>query len=84
MRRGDVCIVFTPDDTHFSIAAAALSAGLHVLMAKPLVKTLQHHLQLLELAEKQGVLVRGGRVTELVIPLCLMVTPRRLPTVYSA
>ena len=84
MQRGDVCIVFTPDNTHFSIAAAALSAGLHVLMAKPLVKTLQHHQQLLELAEKQGVLVRGGRVTKLFIPLCLLITPLCLPTVHSA
>lgn len=71
MRRGDVCIVFTPDDTHFSIAAAALSAGLHVLMAKPLVKTLQHHLQLLELAEKQGVLVSGGGAAGLTSFCCL-------------
>ena len=59
MQRGDVCIVFTPDDTHFGIASAALAAGLHVLMAKPLVKTLQHHQQLVAQAEQANVLVIG-------------------------
>ena len=58
MQRGDVCIVFTPDDTHFGIASAAIAAGLHVLMAKPLVKTLEQHQALVAQAEEQQVLVR--------------------------
>jgi D-galacturonate reductase len=59
MKRGDVCIVFTPDDTHFGIASAAITAGLHVLMAKPMVKQLAQHRELMELAAKAGVLVRS-------------------------
>ena len=35
--RGDVAIVTTPDQTHFAIACAAIEAGLHVLIAKPVV-----------------------------------------------
>ena len=40
---GDVAIVFTPDDTHGPIASACLAAGLHVLITKPPVKTLDEH-----------------------------------------
>jgi hypothetical protein len=37
MSPGDTAIIFTPDDTHFTIAAACVAAGLHTLVAKPLV-----------------------------------------------
>ena len=56
MRRGDVATIFTPDDTHFDIALACIEAGLHVLCAKPLVKTLAKHRELAAAAEKHGVL----------------------------
>ena len=41
---GDAVTIFTPDDTHFEIALAAIERGLHVLVTKPPVKTLAHHL----------------------------------------
>jgi D-galacturonate reductase len=40
---GDCCIIFTPDDTHFDIAMYAIQRGLHVLVTKPVVQTLDHH-----------------------------------------
>ena len=57
MEPGDAVIVFTPDDTHFEIARAAVERGLHVLLAKPPVKTLEHHLELVGLARRYDVLV---------------------------
>ncbi|MCB9383636.1 MAG: Gfo/Idh/MocA family oxidoreductase [Bryobacterales bacterium] len=57
MQPGDLVTIFTPDDTHFPIAMAAVERGLHVLAAKPLVKTLDEHLALLYAAEAKGVLV---------------------------
>lgn len=54
---GDIVTVFTPDDTHFSIARDAVERGCHVLVAKPLVKTLAEHLALAEAARRRGVLV---------------------------
>jgi D-galacturonate reductase len=57
LERGDIVIVFTPDDTHFSIALQALDRGLHVLIAKPIVKTLKEHRALVEAARRNGVLV---------------------------
>ena len=57
MESGDVVIVFTPDDRHFRIAMAAVQRGCHVLIAKPIVKTLTEHLALLRAARRHGVLV---------------------------
>eukprot|EP01083_Nonionella_stella_P318781 1166969_1 len=55
---GDVCIIFTPDDTHFEIVEAAIDRGLHVLCTKPFVKTLDEHLYLVEKARQKGVLLQ--------------------------
>lgn len=54
---GDVVTVFTPDDTHFQIAKDAVQKGCHVLIAKPIVKTLAEHLELLSAARDNNVLV---------------------------
>merc|ERR1711990_649413 len=35
-KAGDVCSVFTPDDSHFEIISAALDRGLHVMATKPM------------------------------------------------
>jgi D-galacturonate reductase len=57
MTEGDICIVFTPDDTHFRIAVDAVKHGCHVLVAKPLVKTIAEHLTLAKQAREKRVLV---------------------------
>jgi len=57
MAPGDIVTIFTPDDTHFSIAMDAVKQGCHVLVAKPLVKTVEEHLALSRAAEENGVLV---------------------------
>jgi len=40
---GDCAIIFTPDDTHVSIASACLERGMHVMITKPPAKTLEEH-----------------------------------------
>jgi len=57
LQPGDIVTVFTPDDTHFAIAMEAVDRSLHVLIAKPIVKTLEEHLTLAEAARRNGVLV---------------------------
>jgi D-galacturonate reductase len=57
LKPGDIVTVFTPDDTHFAIAMEAVERGLHALVAKPIVKTLDEHLALVEAARRTGVLV---------------------------
>jgi len=55
---GDVCSVFTPDDSHFEIISAALDHGLHVMATKPMVKTLKEHQSLVEKAKQKNVLLQ--------------------------
>lgn len=57
MSRGDVVTVFTPDDTHYQIALDAIQHGCHVLIAKPLVKTIEEHRSLIQAARSANVLV---------------------------
>lgn len=57
MRRGDIATIFTPDDTHLGIALECVERGMHVLVTKPIVKTLAEHQRLFEAAHRNGVLV---------------------------
>jgi len=58
MNKGDLAVIFTPDDTHFAITKDCLNAGLHVLLTKPAVKTLEEHKELVEIAKKNNVLLQ--------------------------
>ncbi|EXJ64400.1 oxidoreductase [Cladophialophora yegresii CBS 114405] len=55
--KGSAVTIFTPDSTHYPIARYAIQRGHHVLVTKPATKLLAHHLDLLALADAQGVLV---------------------------
>lgn len=57
MSPGDFVTIFTPDNTHCRIALDAIERGLHVLVTKPPVKTLEEHRSLVEASQKKGVLV---------------------------
>jgi len=56
-KAGDAVTIFTPDDTHFTIALACIEKGLHVLVTKPICKTLEEHKIIHEAALKNNVLV---------------------------
>jgi D-galacturonate reductase len=57
LKKGSAVLIFTPDDTHFEIAREALEAGMQVLVAKPLVKTVAEHQALMRLSEKYNLLL---------------------------
>ncbi|KAI1103522.1 NAD(P)-binding protein [Jackrogersella minutella] len=57
LKPGDAITIFTPDTTHFPIALYAIERGIHVLITKPAVKTLDHHQALVEAAKKHNVYV---------------------------
>src|SRR5947207_7558422 len=53
----DLIVVATPSFSHFPLAKAALEAGKHVLVMKPLTTRTEHAEELCALAERQGVLL---------------------------
>lgn len=54
----DAAIVCTPPDTHFEITKQLLEAGKHVLVEKPLTKTVEESVELGRIAEANGVELR--------------------------
>lgn len=57
LKKGSAVLIFTPDDTHFEIARYVLKAGMHTLVAKPLVKTVEEHKELAKLAKENDLLL---------------------------
>ena len=53
----DLVVVATPSFTHFALAKAALEAGKHVLVMKPLTTTVEHAEELIALADARGLLL---------------------------
>lgn len=43
MDEHDIGSIFTPDNTHYDIATAALNKGIHLIITKPITKTLEEH-----------------------------------------
>ena len=54
---GDAITVFTPDPTHYPIAVYAIERGIHVLLTKPAVMTLEHHQDLIARAKAKNVFI---------------------------
>ncbi|MEO6924149.1 MAG: Gfo/Idh/MocA family oxidoreductase [Bryocella sp.] len=50
----DLIVVATPNETHFEIAKAALLAGKHVVIDKPITTSAAEARELIDLAKKQG------------------------------
>ena len=59
LRPGSAVLIFTPDDTHFEIAMAAVAAGMHVLVTKPITLALAEQAALAAAAAAKGVLCCG-------------------------
>lgn len=58
----DAISVVVPTKAHFDVAKAALVAGKHVLIEKPMTATLEEADELLSLAKDNGVIVQIGHV----------------------
>ncbi len=58
----DAVVVATPTVTHFELAAAALRAGRHVLVEKPIAATVAEAEELCALAESRGLVLMVGHV----------------------
>lgn len=60
----DAVVVATPPQTHALVARAALEAGCHALVEKPLATTVTEAECLVELADRQGLVLMSGHTFE--------------------
>jgi len=58
----DAVVIVTPTTTHKKVATDAMNAGKHVLLEKPMTGVSSDLVELVKLAEKQGVVLAGGFV----------------------
>lgn len=58
MNKNDIGSIFTPDNTHYEIAIAALNKGIHLMITKPVTKTLSEHKHLVKLSKEKNLLVQ--------------------------
>jgi len=60
--RVDAVCVATPTVTHFDIVGRLLDSGIHVLVEKPMTSTVHEAEQLVELAQRRGVIFQVGHL----------------------
>ena len=60
----EAVVIATPVDTHYNLAKEALLHGKHVLLEKPMTSTSWEALELIELAEKQNLVLVAGHTYE--------------------
>ena len=60
----DAVVIATPVNTHFQLAREALLCGKHVLIEKPITASSQEAAELIELAEKQSLVLMVGHTYE--------------------
>src|SRR5262245_45857878 len=58
----DAVIVASPTALHYPIARAALEAGVHVLVEKPICETFEEAMELARLADSRGLVLQVGFV----------------------
>jgi predicted dehydrogenase len=58
----DAVVISTPTITHFELASAALAAGKHALVEKPIAANAEEADALCELAERRGLVLMVGQV----------------------
>jgi predicted dehydrogenase len=62
LEASDAVVVATPTSSHHEVAAAALSAGRHVLVEKPITATLAEADDLIRKADARGVVLQVGHI----------------------
>ena len=58
----DIASVVVPTEAHFEVARACLEAGVHVLLEKPITRTLEEADALIALAERNGLVLAAGHL----------------------
>ena len=62
LKKVDAAVIAVPTDKHFEVGMAALEAGVHCLIEKPLATTVEEARKLLEASERNRVQLQVGHV----------------------
>jgi UDP-N-acetylglucosamine 3-dehydrogenase len=62
VERPDYLVVSVPTDLHSEVACEALNRGIHVLVEKPIAKTIAEAEQMIAKAKEQGVMLMVGHI----------------------
>lgn len=62
IKRSDAVVIAVPTVYHYEIAKKAIEQGKHVLLEKPMTETVEQAKELVELAEKKGLILQVGHV----------------------
>lgn len=62
LRQVEAAVVAVPTESHFEVGKAALEAGTHCLIEKPLAASVEQANALLELSEQKGAVLQVGHV----------------------
>jgi len=58
----DAVTIVVPTPAHFDVAKRALERGRHVMIEKPITTTVEQADELIDLAEKKGILIQTGHI----------------------
>jgi predicted dehydrogenase len=58
----DVASIVVPTEAHFEVARACLEAGVHILVEKPVTRTVEEAQALVELAQRKGLVFQVGHL----------------------
>jgi predicted dehydrogenase len=62
IKRSDAVVIAVPTVYHYEIAKKAIEQGKHVLLEKPMTETVEQAKEIVELAEKKGLILQVGHV----------------------
>ena len=75
----EAVLIATPNFAHYDMAMQAIAAGKHILLEKPMARTVRECDELIQAAEAKGVKLMVGQVLRLMPPF-IKICRRRLTT----
>ncbi|HZR01829.1 MAG TPA: Gfo/Idh/MocA family oxidoreductase [Burkholderiales bacterium] len=62
LRHVDVASIVVPTEAHYAVAKACLEAGVHILLEKPVTRTVEEAQELVQLAREKGCVFQVGHL----------------------
>ena len=62
LKKVDAVVIAVPTNLHYKVASEALNAGVHVLLEKPITRTVKYAQKLIDLASQKNLIFQVGHV----------------------